>query len=261
MARHGIPSEVMSDNSPFNAAEFRAFAEKYGFKHVTSSPRYSQSNGRVENSVKTAKRIMTKAAESGYDPHLALLDWRNTPAESGLSPVQVMFNRRTRTTLPMADHLLAAPRANEAHTALNRAKDKQVHYYNKGARDRPPLDVGQTVRVKLDDKSDWQKGQIVNRRPFRSYDVQLESGVVRRRTSRHVRWSREPPIVINDGETDTDIVVPAASLSSSSTVAPQNDVTSSNRQTQPSADAATRTSVITTRSGRPVIKPARYRDS
>jgi transposase InsO family protein len=95
-ARHGIPVEVVSDNSPFGAAEFKRFAIKYEFRHTTSSPRYAQSNGRAENAVKIAKRIMTKAREAGSDPLLALLEWRNTPSEQlGPSPAQLMFGRRT----------------------------------------------------------------------------------------------------------------------------------------------------------------------
>ena len=48
-ARHGIPEVVMSDNGPQYAAEtFKQFADKYGFIHVTSSPRYPQSNGEAE---------------------------------------------------------------------------------------------------------------------------------------------------------------------------------------------------------------------
>ena len=73
-------SEVMSDGSPFGTAEFKAFADRWEFVHRMSSPRFPQSNERVENAVKTAKRLMMKAKESGSDPLLALLDWRNTPS-------------------------------------------------------------------------------------------------------------------------------------------------------------------------------------
>lgn len=74
-ARYGIPIELVSDNSPFGSAEFKAFAERWEFKHTTSSPRYAQSNGRSENAIKVAKRLMRKAREAGNDPLLALLDW------------------------------------------------------------------------------------------------------------------------------------------------------------------------------------------
>ena len=75
-ARHGIPLEVVSDNSPFGAAEFKAFAERWEFEHTTSSPRFPQSNGRAENAVKTAKRLMMKVTESGGDPY-----WHSSTGE------------------------------------------------------------------------------------------------------------------------------------------------------------------------------------
>ena len=46
-ARHGIPSITFSDNA-FVSDEFRKFANAYDFEHQTSSPRYPQSNGKVE---------------------------------------------------------------------------------------------------------------------------------------------------------------------------------------------------------------------
>jgi transposase InsO family protein len=72
-ARHGLPLEVVSDNNPFNAAEFRHFAAAYDFKHTTSSPHYPQSNGRAEAAVKTIKSLFEKAMTDREDPHLALL--------------------------------------------------------------------------------------------------------------------------------------------------------------------------------------------
>lgn len=60
-ARHGIPYEVRSDNGPqVTSTDFQDFAKEWEFKHVTSSPHYAQSNGKVENAVKTAKRIIKK---------------------------------------------------------------------------------------------------------------------------------------------------------------------------------------------------------
>ena len=157
--RHGLQLEVCTDNSPFGAREFKIdklFAQRCDFLHVTSSPRYPQSNGRVENAVKTAKHLMKKATEAGEDVFLALLDWRNTPAEQlGQSPAQLLFNRRTRTSLPTASPLLDATTSSAANIALTAAKAKQAYYYNKGAKEKPPFAVGQTVRMKFDDKSEW----------------------------------------------------------------------------------------------------------
>ena len=68
----------MSDNGPpFNSEEFAKFSKDYGFQHVTSSPRYSQANGKSENAVKLAKQLLIKCMEDGTDPYIALLEQRN----------------------------------------------------------------------------------------------------------------------------------------------------------------------------------------
>jgi len=83
-ARHGIPSILVSDNSPFGAQEFAVFAKQWEFKHSKISPRYSQSNGRAENAVKTAKRLMAKALEA--TPILSLACWSGeTPPPHSLA--------------------------------------------------------------------------------------------------------------------------------------------------------------------------------
>ena len=90
-APHGFPMEVFSDNQPFNSAEFRRFEQQYDFKHSTCSPHFPQSNGKVENCVRTVKRLMEKTLEDHQDIFLSLLAWRNTPSEQlGPSPSQIM---------------------------------------------------------------------------------------------------------------------------------------------------------------------------
>ena len=199
-ARHGLPDEVVSDNVPFNSAEFRQFALEYDFRHTTSSPRYAQSNGKAESAVKTCKRLMEKAIEDREDPHLALLAWRNTPSEqlSHLSPVQILFGRRTRTHLPTTQKLLASAHDRTAEEALQTAKQRQSAYYNKTAKEKQQLKVGDTVRTRCDKRHPWKKADVVNVLPHRSYELRYEDGSVRRRTSKHVRFSPEPPIVIRD---------------------------------------------------------------
>ena len=82
-AHQGIPDVLFTDNGPqFSAKEFADFAEEWKFTHITSSPRYPQSNGEAERIVQTMKNMLDKAS----DEHLALLAYRNTPLHNGFSP-------------------------------------------------------------------------------------------------------------------------------------------------------------------------------
>ena len=73
--RHSVPRFLVRDNgSQFISEAFKAFAEKYKFYHITSSPYWSQSNGRAEAAVKAAKHIPFTAE----DVDVALLSVRNT---------------------------------------------------------------------------------------------------------------------------------------------------------------------------------------
>ena len=146
-SNHGIPNLFQSDNGPpFDSQEFRDFAAAYEFELVTSSPNYPQSNGRVENAVKTAKQLMKKSKQAGTDFYLALLDWRNTPTEGvGCSPVQRLCGRRTRTLLPTATSLLKPTTTPGVRGKLLKKKERQTYYYNRGTRELSPLRKGDSV--------------------------------------------------------------------------------------------------------------------
>ena len=82
---------LKSDNGPaYSSSEFRDFSNSYGFEHITSSPRYSQSMGFIEKCVQICKNILKKAKKSNSDPYLAILEYRNTPIEGivDLSPTK-----------------------------------------------------------------------------------------------------------------------------------------------------------------------------
>ena len=129
-ALYRIPDTMVTDNGPqFTSAEFAVFAKTWMFEHVTSSPRYPQSNGKAENAVKTVKRLFTKCKESGQSEYLALLDWRNTPSEGfGSSPAQRLMGWRCKTRLPVAGTLLRPRSTVEADSrSLLGAKVRQQH--------------------------------------------------------------------------------------------------------------------------------------
>ncbi|KAK3736228.1 hypothetical protein QZH41_007340 [Actinostola sp. cb2023] len=98
-SRHGIPDVLMTDNGPqYTSREFTDFAREWEFKHLSSSPHHSRSNGKSESAVKIVKHLFKKAIADNKDPWLALLDYRNTPTEGiKTSPCQRLMSRRTRT--------------------------------------------------------------------------------------------------------------------------------------------------------------------
>ena len=104
-ARYRIPEILRSDNGPqYSSEEFLRFAETYGIQHLTSSPRYPQSNGQAERTVQTVKRLLRKSEDP---PFLALLSDCATPLPwCNLSPAELLMGRRLRTTLPQTDDQL-----------------------------------------------------------------------------------------------------------------------------------------------------------
>lgn len=91
------------------------------------------SNGKVENAVKTVKRLLTKCQKAGQSEYLALLDWRNTPSENmGTSPAQRFLGHRCKTLLPVTQQLLKSRYSTkEDASALHQQKLKQQKYYNR----------------------------------------------------------------------------------------------------------------------------------
>ena len=143
----------------------------------------------------------------------------------------------------------------------------QAHYYNRSAHDKPGLHRDDTVRVKVDEKSDWVKGKIAEVLPYRSYKVQTEDNRIFRRNRRHIRFSNEDPVIFryedemeDDHPSTSTPPTPSSAPSISAAVPPANEqtVAVSQRLTVNKNNNATTTKTITTRSGRTVKKPSRY---
>lgn len=195
-ARHGIPQEVVSDNGPqFTSEEFRCFSKKWEFDHRLTSPYHSQSNGKAEAAVKDAKKISAKAKERNEDPFIMLLERRNTPSpEIGMSSVQRLFSRRTRTLLPASTTLLQpeAQSPGMVHSWLERRMLREKRYYDRGSKELPTLRVGEDVWIQLAPGvgKRWTKGVVETRTGERSYVVKVGNGLYRRNRI-HVR--QQPP--------------------------------------------------------------------
>jgi transposase InsO family protein len=191
-ARYGIPEILFTDNGPqFTSAEFRNFADRWSFEHRTSSPYYSQSNGKAESAVKAAKTIIIKAQRANEDPYLLLLEHRNTPTQIiDYSPVQRLQGRRTRTLLPtIADVLIpSTPDPQEISRRLCERRDSQKYQYDRTAKVLPDLQPGEEVWVECVPKqpNEWIEGVVRAKCGVRAYDVEID-GTIRRRNRIHLR--------------------------------------------------------------------------
>ena len=183
-ARHGIPEVVRSDNGPQYASQlFVDFAKVYGFQHITSSPRFPQSNGEAERMVQTVKRLL----RSSDNPHLAVLTYRATPMPwCGLSPSELVMGRKLRTTLPQSTKQLSPswPYLPEFRRLNKQFKQRQKENFDHrhGTIEQPDIPSGSEVVITTDNEP--VEGSVV--RPAgtpRSYIVKTPSGEVRRNRS------------------------------------------------------------------------------
>ena len=183
-ARYGIPDTLITDNAPqFASAEFARFAKDWNLQHKTSSPHLPASNGMAESAVKTLKKTLIKCADDGTNVYEAMRNLRNTPRPGiGLSPVQLMMSRRTKTILPVATSLLK-PSTVPDTTALRRQRQiKQAVTHNRKARDLPHIPEGTTVRLRPTQtgQKQWLRRTVTNRAADRAYDVQTANSTFRR---------------------------------------------------------------------------------
>jgi transposase InsO family protein len=194
-SEHGIPDEVMSDNGPqFASEEFRDFAKSYSFKHVTSSPRFPQSNGFIERMVQTVKKCLTKAADAGEDPYKAMLVYRTTPLDSRIpSPAEMLYNRRVRSTVlpPHCSKTSDTTNQEIRERMLDRQLDTQADYDRQAGSDKSQLQIQQPIYVKLqpDDKH-WTKATVIGSETPdqpRSYVIETEIGRTYRRNRSHIK--------------------------------------------------------------------------
>ena len=212
---------------------------------------------------------MRKSKDACSDPYLAILDHRNTPSQGFLSsPAQRLMSRRTKTLLPTASVLLRPEVVDARHTErdMKRSQNQQATYYNKRASDRQVLEEGDTVRpqpFRLGRK-DWSRGTVVKRLDESSYVVDTPTGVLRR-NRQHLRKTHERYEHQRAAVTPGPQILPSArevtpAIDRPAQPASNNDPPGSPMR-QPSAmTQSPERSDATTRSGRAIRLPARYRE-
>ena len=149
--RTAIPDVIWSDEGPqFTSSKLAAFLKDWGMSHKTSSPRYPQSNGKAEATVKSMKKLIS-AAWAGRSINVlsrSLLQYRNTPSrKDGLSPAQKLLGQ------PVQDHLPAHRRSfapewqqssDPEHTDVG---PQDQLYYNQHAKELTEIPIGNRVAI------------------------------------------------------------------------------------------------------------------
>ena len=198
-ARHGIPDVLHSDNAmQYASGLFQDFAKEWGFTHSTSSPLRPCSNGLAEKTVGIVKNIFIKARQSGKDPYIAILEYRNCPLECGYSPNQLLYSRKTKSILPITDtHLKPATVDPETvFRKLQQQKEKQKEYYDRSAKPLPRLNVNEYVRMQVGKK--WFPAKVIKIHDDHSYIVQTKDGATYRRNRTLLSKTPEKFLGISD---------------------------------------------------------------
>ena len=118
------------------------------FSHCSSSPHYSQSNGKVKSAVKIAKMLFKKSHADSSEFMLTLLDWRNSPPHTiNISPVQRLMSKRSKSMLLMDSSLLNPKVVDNMQNRRLRKREQSKTYYDRSRRPSCTLKEGDVDRV------------------------------------------------------------------------------------------------------------------
>lgn len=98
--KFGLFETLLTDNGPcFSSQAFTQFCKDMEVQHITTSPHYHQSNGRVERSIQTVRQLMNKCKNEG-EFTLGLIAYHDTPLTDVLpGPAELLFGRRLNSRL------------------------------------------------------------------------------------------------------------------------------------------------------------------
>ena len=179
--RHGIPEVLRSDNGPqYSSQEFAKFASSFEFNHITSSPRFPQSNGQAERTVQTVKRMLTNSE----DLYIVLLSYRATPLpRCNLSPAELCMGRRLRTSLPIATKQLIPqwPYIKSFRELNKQYKGKQKASYDRSHRAKVVPSIPSNTQVWITSEKQLIPGNVISTAESpRSYVVETPTGEIQR---------------------------------------------------------------------------------
>ncbi|KAL7824648.1 hypothetical protein SRHO_G00344920 [Serrasalmus rhombeus] len=272
-ARFGYPLEAVTDNGrQFVGQFFETFLRSCGIRHIRASPYYPKSNGKIERFhryLKKAFRAITCEGKTWKEelPKI-LMAYRSTPHRaSGETPAMLMFGRDIRTKCPNLEKECGTPKGKEETTNVRNHheeyKTKMKQYADQTSRAKEHnFQVGDTVYIanmengKLDPTFRDIRYVLLRNTSDNAFElVNTEDGS---RVIRNVKHLCHTPVILDfdvleppsdhNAQINNDIVdVPIAETATAVEIPPETDPPVSE--------------VITTRKGRVIRKPIRYRET
>ena len=199
---YGVPRTCTTDGGPpYTSDRVQKMMKTYDIAHRLCSVGNPHANCRAELAVKSVKRMLRdNLTVTGQLDRVkfsrALLTYRNTPdRDTGLSPAMALFGRQLRDFLPTAPLMgnMWQTLADARETALAPRSTKQREKWSAGAKELPPLQVGDCVFIQNQSGNyprKWDKrGKVVEIKGFDQYRVMVEGS--RRVTLRNRKFLRK----------------------------------------------------------------------
>ena len=177
---------MRTDGGPQFRSEFKEWCNNRHIVHELSCPYNPQSNGHAESAVKQAKYLLQKCNNRLDDFQEALFEWRNTPRADGVSPSDLFFGRRLRSSLPTVRRPGVSPSYAEV---LQRRKKENTQF--------PAVPPGTPATLQDPHTKRWDERASIlkpRRADNRSYTVRTEDGQEKMRTDRHIRFDKNVQI-------------------------------------------------------------------
>ena len=165
-------------------------------KITTIIPTYSQSNGLAEKAVHIVKNMLGK----GGNLNDGLMEYCNTPISNfPYSPNQMLFSRQVRTQVPVHPIMLVPQVCKDVHLLLERRQAKYKEFYDRGAKQLPPLKEGDSVKFRKQGDKHLAPTVVKGEHEApRSYVITDETGKEYRRNRRQIHLTQESPTTLSE---------------------------------------------------------------
>ena len=146
-SEYGWPDTLISDNSPcYTSQAFTSVIQAFSVNHITSSPRYPQSNGLAEKYAQIVKCLFNNAKEEEKDFHKCLMIYCNLTCRWLANTNADLTGKGCKSNLPMSN-------AVRNKLGLQPEMLRNIHKHEKLP--THDLHVGQHVRYKDSTNKQW----------------------------------------------------------------------------------------------------------